>query len=186
RKDGAAIGYQDDASEIGDLARAIERYRFEADRAERRTRVLLAQTRTNEAELRRLHFQADSALELTRAGHWSVPLDGSGWYTSSERVARILGDPPSPDHRYRLDHWARHVRAGDPEAAEAALKAFDAAVAGDTSVYDATYAYKRPVDGRVVWISSLGRVTKNAAGTPTAMVGVSQDITDFKLLEIAW
>ena len=112
-----------------------------------------------------------------------MPLDGSGWYNSSERAARIFGDPPSPDHRYRMDDWAAHVREGDEAAAKVTAENFAAAVAGTIPVYDATYAYKRPVDGRVVWIHALGHVVKDASGKPTDMFGVTQDITDFKLLE---
>ena len=185
RKDGAAIGHQHDASEIGDVARSIERYRLAVEDADLRARQLLEQVRTSEAELRHINSLADSALDLTKAGYWHVPLDGSGWYDSSERAARIFGDPPAPDYRYRLDHWAQHVFAGDEAAAEATMKNFEAAVAGTIAVYDATYAYKRPVDGRVVWINSLGHVVKDAAGKPTDMFGVTQDITDFKMLEIA-
>ena len=50
-------------------------------------------------------------------------------------------------------------------------------------MYDATYAYKRPIDGRVVWIHALGHVVKDANGKPTDMYGVIQDITEFKQLE---
>ena len=50
-------------------------------------------------------------------------------------------------------------------------------------MYDATYAYKRPIDGRVVWIHALGHVVKDANGKPTDMYGVTQDITEFKQLE---
>ena len=56
-------------------------------------------------------------------------------------------------------------------------------MAGKIPVYDAIYAYKRPMDGRVVWIHALGHVVKDASGKPTDMFGVTQDITDFKLLE---
>ena len=50
-------------------------------------------------------------------------------------------------------------------------------------MYDATYAYKRPIDGQIVWIQSLGQVVKGTNGEPTDIYGVSQDITDFKRLE---
>ena len=43
--------------------------------------------------------------------------------------------------------------------------------------------YKRPIDGRVVWIHALGHVVKDASGKPTDMYGVIQDITAFKQLE---
>ena len=59
-----------------------------------------------EEEIRHQNFLADSALDLTKAGYWHVPVDGSGWYNSSERAVRIFGDLPSPEHRYRVDEWA--------------------------------------------------------------------------------
>ena len=136
-----------------------------------------------EEEIRHQNFMADGALDLTKAGYWHVPLDGSGWYNSSERAVRIFGDLPSPGHRYRLDEWAAHVQEGDEAAAKVTMENFAAAVAGTVPVYDAIYAYKRPVDGRVVWIHALGRVVKDENGKPADMYGVTQDITDFKRLE---
>jgi len=133
--------------------------------------------------IRHANFLADGALELTKAGYWHVPLDGSGWYNSSERTVRINGDPPSPGHRYSLDDWASHVKEGDETAAEATMENFAAAVAGKIPVYDAIYAYKRPVDGTVIWIHALGHVVRDENGKPRDMYGVTQDITDFKRLE---
>ena len=136
-----------------------------------------------EEEIRQQNFMADSALDLTKAGYWHVPLDGSGWYNSSERAVRIFGDLPSPGHRYTLDDWMEHVRVGDEAAAKITAENFEAAVAGKIPVYDAIYAYKRPVDGRVVWIHALGHVVKDESGKPADMFGVTQDITEFKRLE---
>ena len=45
-------------------------------------------------------------------------------------------------------------------------------------------AYERPIDGRVIWIHSLGHVVKGSTGKPIDMYGVSQDITEFKRLEV--
>ena len=148
-----------------------ERKRAEADLQQRKE------------ELQRINFQADTALELTKAGYWHVPLDGSGWYNSSERAVRLFGDPPTPDFRYTIAHWAEHVRLGDEAAAKITAENFQAAAEGKIPVYDATYAYKRPVDEHVVWIHALGHVVKDQDGKPTDMFGVTQDISDFKLLE---
>ena len=53
-------------------------------------------------------------------GCWTdVPLDGTGWYNSSERAARIFGDLPAPGHRYQIAEWSQNVFAGDEEAAKA-------------------------------------------------------------------
>ena len=51
-----------------------------------------------------------------------------------------------------------HVRLGDEAAAKITAENFEDAVSGKIPVYDAIYAYQRPVDGRVVWIHALGHV----------------------------
>jgi PAS domain S-box-containing protein len=143
-----------------------------------------AELKKRSDELQQINFKADSALDLTKAGYWHIPLDGSGWYNSSERAVRIFGDPPNADHRYTLEHWMKHVQLGDEAAAKTTAENFEAAVSGKIPVYDAIYAYKRPLDGRVVWIHALGHVVKDADGKPKDMFGVTQDITDFKVLEM--
>ena len=142
------------------------------------------QRRQTEEELQHINFLADGALDLTKAGYWHVPLDGSGYYNSSARAVRIFGDHPTPDLRYSLAHWAEQVRLGDEAAAKITAENFQAAAEGKIPVYDAVYAYQRPVDGRVVWIHALGHVVKDQNGKPKDMFGVTQDITDFKLLEM--
>src|ERR1041384_5809164 len=147
----------DDVGKLQKEIRALKKQveRLEASRAtfelmvDRNDNLLsrqLEQTQRQAEELHRINLLADSALELTKAGYWHVPIDGSGWYNSSERAARIFGDPPSPGHRYTLEHWMKHVRLGDEEAAKATFDNFGAAVAGTIPVYDATYAYQRPTD----------------------------------------
>jgi two-component system sensor histidine kinase/response regulator len=139
--------------------------------------------RKRDEELRRVNFLADTALELSKAGYWHVPLDGSGWYNSSPRRVALFGELPRPDYRYRLDEMFNHAAEGDEAAAKIAREAFNAAVEGKSPTYDTMFAYKRPIDGRIAWIHALGHVRKDAEGKPTDMYGVSQDITEFKRLE---
>jgi len=176
--------------EIRSLKKQVERleasrstFELMVDRNDKLLSRQLEQTQRQAEELNRINLLTDSALDLANAGYWHLPLDNSGWYNSSERAARILGDLPSPDHRYRLDEWAEHVREGDEAIAKVTAENFAAAIAGSIPVYDATYACKRPIDGRVVWIHALGHVVKDANGKPTDMYGVVQDITAFKQLE---
>ncbi|MCC7262461.1 MAG: PAS domain S-box protein [Candidatus Latescibacteria bacterium] len=133
-----------------------------------------------EEKLQLANFLNDNALDLTKAGHWHIPLqDEAGCYISSERAAAIFGDPPREGWRYHLmDEWFANVTAGDREAAEATLENYSAALAGTVPRYDAIYAYKRPIDGRVVWIHAIGHVVRDAQGNPTDMYGVTQDITE--------
>src|SRR5271170_4881017 len=139
--------------------------------------------RKRDEELRRANFLADTALELSKAGYWHVPLDGSGWYNSSPRRVAVFGEIPRADLRYRLDEMFGHASEGDEAAAQAAREALNAAIEGKTSHYDAVFAYKRPIDGRIAWIRAVGHVQRDADGKPTDIYGVSQDITDFKRLE---
>jgi two-component system sensor histidine kinase/response regulator len=138
--------------------------------------------RKRDEELRRGNFLAETALELTKAGYWHVPLDGSGWYNSSSRRVAVFGDIPQLEHRYRLDDMFAHAEEADKAAGKAARMAFNDALEG-TATYDTVFAYKRPTDGRVAWVHALGHVLKDADGKPTDMYGVSQDITEFKRLE---
>src|SRR5437763_4166131 len=96
--------------EIRSLKKQVER--LEASRAtfelmvDRNDKLLsrqLEQMQRQAEALNRINLLADSALDLTNSGYWHVPLDGSGWFNSSERAAKILGDLPSAGHRYRLE-----------------------------------------------------------------------------------
>jgi PAS domain S-box-containing protein len=136
-----------------------------------------------EEELRRANSLAETALELTKAGYWHVPLDGSGLYNSSPRRTKLVGDLPRPHDLYPLEELFAHARQGDEAAANVAREAFNAAVEGKTSTYDTVFAYRRPIDGQIVWIHALGHVIKQGDGKPTDIYGVSQDITEFKRLE---
>jgi len=62
------------------------------------------------------------------------------------------------------------------------MENFTAAIEGKIPLYDSVYAYKRPIDGRTVWIHAAGHVVKDASGTPVDMFGVTQDITDMKAI----
>ena len=138
-----------------------------------------------EAEIRRINNLSDTALELTRAGYWYVPLDGSGAYLSSQRVVDIHGDELHADFRYDLKNdWLKNLEMADSKLAVIANKNFEDAVEGRSSRYDAEYAYRRPIDGKIIWIHAIGNIVKDPNGKPIGMSGVSQDITERKQLEI--
>jgi two-component system sensor histidine kinase/response regulator len=130
-------------------------------------------------QLQLANFLSDQAMELTQSGYWHVSLkESDGYYNSSERAAIIYGDPPRKDWRYHLmDEWSVNVKLGDETAAELALNNFNAAIAGTVPRYDVTYAYKRPIDGRIVWIHAMGHIVRNAEGEATDMYGVAVDVT---------
>lgn len=138
-----------------------------------------------EKEIRRANLMSDNALDLTKAGFWHIDLKDMEWYTSSERTMKIFGDPPSEGYRYKLfGHWGECVKAGDAEAAKKTFEIFDQAVEGKIPRYDAIYAYKRPADGKIIWTRAIGQVIRDEDGKATDMLGVNQDITEQRMLEM--
>ena len=139
------------------------------------------------AELVRANHLANQALELTQSGQWTAKSGELDAFFSSPRTAMLFGEVPRPpDWRYdaRTELWARMYEA-NPELANVAARNFRDAIAGRIPVFNATYQYKRPVDGRVVWIHTLGHAERGPDGRMTSLFGVSQDITAVKEAEIA-
>ena len=137
-----------------------------------------------EEQIQRSHFLADTALELSNAGYWHMPIDGSEYLFGSERTAAIFGQEPTPDWRYHvLNEWYVQAKKADPGTAGAALKAFHAACNGQSEKFEATYAFLRPIDGRRAWIHAVANVVRDSDGQPSAMYGVVRDITSQRAAE---
>ncbi len=137
-----------------------------------------------EEELKRTNFLTNIALELTKVGYWFVDYSDPDYYTGSERAATIFGEPPKPNWRYHLaDEWINRIAAADPAVAEQTGKIYGAALEGRLPRYDATYCYKRPLDGKVVWVRAIANIERDADGKPLTMYGVAQDITEIKQTE---
>ena len=135
----------------------------------------ITERKASEEALLLTEARLDQALLLTRAGYWSIVI-GETDYTSSERVAEIFGAPPRAGFRYSLEEWSANIAAADPAAAEATFEIYRKAWAGETPIYDAIYPYRRPVDGRVIWVHTLGAIISRP-GRPDEMYGVVQEIT---------
>ncbi|MEI6414781.1 MAG: PAS domain S-box protein, partial [Pseudomonadota bacterium] len=132
-------------------------------------------------------FLSDQALELAKAGHWSIDFsEGDEYYILSERTVAIFGDPPRDNWRYHImNDWYVNIEAADKAAAEATLANYLAALDGSLPRYDMIHPYKRPSDGSIVWIHVLGHVARDAQGNPTNVYGVVMDITESKRVEDA-
>ena len=156
-------GVNQDVTEIKELQEAIEKSRDAATRSA---------------------FLGDTALELTRSGHWHIDFSDLDHYYASERVQQIFGE--TGDERGRLhltDQWHARIVAVDPAAAEATSERFRGTIDGRYPIYDSTYPYRRPSDGRVIWVRALATLVRDQAGKPLQMYGVVQDITEMKALQ---
>ncbi len=176
-----AVPFTQAADETGGLARSIAVLKQGAAQTEVQARQLAQQAE----QMRRINLLSDTALDLTKTNYWHLSFAEPDYFYSSERGARLLGQEPVPGFRYRIADWQQQVRLGDPVAAEAAFAAFDAMVAGRSQHYNTTYAFKRPIDGRVIWLQSAGHVVRDADGRPVEIFGVNQDITEAKLAQLA-
>jgi PAS domain S-box-containing protein len=131
-----------------------------------------------EAEIRRANFLSDIALDLTDCGYWHIDYSAPDYYYQSERAANILGDLPKPDGRYHLqDEWFAHLVEANPETAEKTAERYQGAIDGRYDHYESTYAYKRPIDGEIVWIHALGQTVRGDDDEIQYMYGVYQNVT---------
>jgi PAS domain S-box-containing protein len=130
------------------------------------------------AEVNRVNFLSDIALELTGCGYWYVDYSDPDYYFQSERAAKILGEPLKANGRYHLqDEWFARLVEADPESAALTSERYQGTLDGRYDSYDATYAYRRPVDGKVVWVHALGKLVRDDDGKIQHLYGVYQDIT---------
>jgi PAS domain S-box-containing protein len=140
-----------------------------------------------EDSLLQAEFLSNQALELARAGHWSIDFEqGDQFYVSSDRTVEIFGDPPRDDLRYHImNDWYVNIAAADVTLAEATLANYLGAVNGSLPRYDMIHPYKRPSDGEIVWVHVLGEVIRDHQGKASLIYGVVMDITARKLAEDA-
>ncbi len=116
------------------------------------------------------------ALSAGQLGDWS-------WDATSDRVtlgpraADCLGVPGT-----EAVTWERLREGLHPSDRDRAREAFELAMR-DRSDYDIEYRVMRP-DGTESWIASKGRGMYADDGTAIGMIGVVQDVTDRKKLEL--
>lgn len=161
-------------NETGELARAIEVLRIEARKG-----------KEMEAEVKRVNYLADIALELTDSGYWVVDYADPEYYYQSERSAKLVGEVARPDGRYHLQkEWFDRLLEADPEGAARTAEHYQGAIEGRYDKYDSVYAYRRPSDGRIIWLHAFGKLVRDeATGKALYMYGAYQDISDQKAAE---
>lgn len=108
-------------------------------------------------------------LSAARFGDWSWDA-ASDMVSFSARAAEIFGIPPGPHLTWKQMQGLLH--ADDRDRARLQV---EQAVAEHTQ-YDIEYRVNR-ADGTQVWVAALGRAHYSAAGQPTGMLGIVQDIT---------
>ncbi|MGH1588410.1 diguanylate cyclase domain-containing protein [Methylobacterium phyllosphaerae] len=143
-------------------------------RSERRLIVELqreTELRVANEQLAEKTLLLDLALQAADAGTWRYCVR-TGRAQLSERMARHHGFGDEPIEINVERDWRPRVH---PDDAERTLSDLRAAIAGKTK-FVTDFRVLLP-DGGVRWITGLGQVETDSAGTPTEVVGLSLDIT---------
>jgi PAS domain S-box-containing protein len=143
----------------------------------------ISERKKSEEELQKINMLSDNALELTMSGFWDIDFTKDNLYHQSDRATAIFGMIPSEDKIYKISDWFDAVVAGDSEIAKDVDDKFNGAIVGKYPTYDVSFPFKRPVDGKIVWIHALGIMERDENGKALYMYGVTQDITKSKLAE---
>ena len=129
---------------------------------------------------------ATQALRLLNAGTWRLDYRVYPQYVYlSQRALEITGRAPlPPDNRYPAEVWNEALlAAGDTSSARKAFAAVQSVINADIQGYDIVYAYKRPDDGRVVWLRDVTEVIRDPRGKPLDLFGITMDVTNTKAAE---
>jgi signal transduction histidine kinase/DNA-binding response OmpR family regulator/HPt (histidine-containing phosphotransfer) domain-containing protein len=170
----AVVPNTDYPNEIGALARAIDVLRVAARNGKR-----------VEEEIKRANFLADIALDLTHSGYWVVDYSDPDYYFQPERSAKLLGEQIRPNGRYHIQNeWFAHLQEANEALAAQTLERYQDALSGKHARYDAICPFKRPLDGKVIWLHTSGKIVRDEnSGHPLYMYGAFQDITAQKAAE---
>jgi PAS domain S-box-containing protein len=137
-----------------------------------------ARLRQNEARLREDAERREFILSAAAIGMWEQDLitDQVTWSDTMEVIHGI----PRRDFPQTLDAFLQRIHPDD----RAELRHAFTQGALSASKYTTTYRNVWP-DGSIHWVESTARITRDAAGRPTQVVGVDRDITERKLADAA-
>jgi diguanylate cyclase (GGDEF)-like protein/PAS domain S-box-containing protein len=139
----------------------------------------VAERQRTEIALRASQDQLRVALEAARMGVWEWELP-SGEVRWSERAAALFG-LALRQFDGSLDTVMRMIHPDDRARVTAAV---DDCIEGRVEDFFAEYRVVRQ-DGKVRWLEARGRLYRNDSGEPARMAGLTTDITEQKLSELA-
>jgi PAS domain S-box-containing protein len=97
----------------------------------------------------------------------------------SPHAADLFGITPGP-----LMTWSdMRSLMPDEDGERAAAAVIEAA--RNRTVYDVEYRIRRPAEGRIVWVAAMGRAVYGPDGSVVGMLGIAQDVTERKRIEMA-
>ncbi len=122
--------------------------------------------------------KTDHALGMLKSGYWSIDLIKSSHYKSSMSNISMLGETYREDLLYDLEEYIDNIRNISPEHAEKVRSVLFETINDHKDNYVNEYPYKRPSDGKIIWIFTAG-VIEYDGDEAVSVFGVNQDVTDF-------
>ncbi|WP_084448417.1 chemotaxis protein CheB [Desulfovibrio inopinatus] len=147
------------------------------------TFVDITERKKNEEALMLERERLALALEASQAGvyDYQMPLDGSAFH--SEQWAKILGYEKGELPRYNdfMNWFGEQIHEEDKERLN---KTYTAFIDGLTDTYDAEMRIRRK-DGEYIWVRDISKaVERGAERRATRVVGLMQDVTEKKAIEL--
>ena len=128
-----------------------------------------------EAKIRQSEEQLRLSLEFTGIGAWSWHPD-TGEYFWTGQMAELLELPPDLENMYQI--WRDRIHPADVDRIETSLQR--SLATGGLFADEYRYFLR---DGRMVWRSVKGQGIYTETGDLERVLGVVQDISDFKRVE---
>ena len=136
-----------------------------------------------EEELSNINFLSDKALALSRSVFWIYDFNDKDRLYLSDRGHLIFGLEKSEDNSYNRKEWFKGIEQADHQEAKENRRLLIRSIKNPDIIFDDQYPYKRPDNGEIIWIHSIGDVVVDEDGKPTRILGVVQDITELKAAE---
>ena len=130
-----------------------------------------------EEKLMRAHALSQNALSLSNSATWHIDYRSPECYHASDEDVKMKGLLPKKNNEYHIvNDWYKNLCAADQELAEKTRANYQKAMDG-SSEFDATYRFRRPIDGEIIWLREKAQLVKDENGNELFMYGVTQDVT---------
>jgi PAS domain S-box-containing protein len=126
-----------------------------------------------------LIYSQDTALELSKSATFFVDFENRPdiVYTNP-RLLKLFGFEDTSIESFLWEVWMKGMREVDEEMAKTQFNVFFDFINSDQNSYSHIYPFKRPKDGKQIWIKAYGEAFRDQKGFCTKVYGIAQDITD--------
>ncbi len=149
-------------------------------------RRLRLSSHASDDALRRTRALLQCALDTAHAGSWRMDLTRPAPQLELSKYAQRIYGLGANSVTWPAQQWLSHLPVNaDATTNASAQEALQCLLAGNSLVYDTTYPFQRPADGRQLWLRDYGQIRRDTAGRPLELLGQVIDITAQKQQDAA-